>query len=425
MFLSAAGLPLQPSFRLLVICFSAFGASLPMVWVSLAKLLLVATGLVILLLQLAKPRQSQALAGCWTAYSILACVLAFAASLLWSDAATGLALAAFVKHSKLLVVLLLITLIRTAQEARLAMMIFLLGQGVFVATSWAMAGGLSIPWASSDWATEPRFKYVVYSTYLDQSIIFAASAAVFWHLRALWPQFRHLAALMAVLALLNTLLLLDGRTGYSVALTMITLAIMWALPKKMRLVAVLVVPVLILSAAALSSGKVSKRLSDMVSESQSYAQQGDAESSSGFRLNAWKRSVQAIWLAPVAGHGVGSWTVTIKRLEGPSAEKVFGTNDASNPHQEYLLWGVELGAAGILLLLGVMGAALRDAQCFARSIKRATLSLLAALAVACLFNSALYDALVGDYFCVALGLLMALGLRTNNEAGGLMPKANM
>jgi hypothetical protein len=31
------------------------------------------------------------------------------------------------------------------------------------------------------------------------------------------------------------------------------------------------------------------------------------------------------------------------------------------------------------------------------------------MAVACLFNSALYDDLMGDYFCVVLGLLMALG----------------
>jgi len=407
-----------------VICFSAFCASLPMAWVSLAKLLLVTTGLVVLLMQLARPRQPEALSGCWTTYAILACVIAFAVSLLWTDAATGLALASFVKHSKLLEVLLLITLIRSAQEARVAMLIFLLGQGFFVVTSWAMAAGLSIPWASSDWATVSRFRYVVYSTYLDQSIIFAASAAIFWHLRTLWPQFRHLAALMAGLALLNTLLLLDGRTGYSVALTMMTLAIMWALPKKMRLMAVVLAPVLILALATLSSGKVSKRLSDMVSESQSYAQQGSAESSSGFRLNAWKRSVQAMSQAPVIGHGVGSWTLTIKRLEGPSAEKVFGTNEASNPHQEYLLWGVELGLAGILLLLGVIGAALRDAQRFAPPIERATVSLLAALAVACLFNSALYDALVGDYFCVALGLLMALGLRTNREADGLMPKAS-
>jgi hypothetical protein len=32
--------------------------------------------------------------------------------------------------------------------------------------------------------------------------------------------------------------------------------------------------------------------------------------------------------------------------------------------------------------------------------------------VACLFNSALYDDLMGDFFCVSLGLLMALGARS-------------
>jgi len=31
--------------------------------------------------------------------------------------------------------------------------------------------------------------------------------------------------------------------------------------------------------------------------------------------------------------------------------------------------------------------------------------------VACLFNSSLYDALIGDFFVVTMGLLLALGLR--------------
>ena len=36
-------------------------------------------------------------------------------------------------------------------------------------------------------------------------------------------------------------------------------------------------------------------------------------------------------------------------------------------------------------------------------------STVVALAIACAFNSSNYDALIGDFFCVLLGLLLALG----------------
>jgi O-antigen ligase len=36
--------------------------------------------------------------------------------------------------------------------------------------------------------------------------------------------------------------------------------------------------------------------------------------------------------------------------------------------------------------------------------------MLAIFAVVCLFNSTLFDALIGDYFCFQLGLLLALGV---------------
>ena len=412
-----------PSFRLLVVCFSAFAASLPMAWVSLAKLMLFITCLIFLIFQLVVANGGKFAPKLWAGYAILAAVLAFAVSLFWSVAPSDVALVAFTKHSKLLEVLLLISLIRTEREARLGVIVFLLGQALFLASSWAMAAGWQIPWASSDWATEPRNRHVVYSSYLDQSILFATSAAIFWHLRGLWPRWRYLATMMAALGATNALFLLEGRTGYTVALTMLTMAIVWAIPKKMRLIAVLIVPVMILAAAYSVSTKISQRLSDVVSESQSYAHQGRNESSSGFRLNAWKRSLQAISEEPLMGRGVGSWTVTIKQLEGPSALKVFGAGNASNPHQEYLLWGVELGVGGIMLLLAIFWGGIRDALGFVQPVMRSTLSLLASAATACLFNSALYDALVGDYFCVALGLLFALGLHSSPVKQMTLPKA--
>ena len=88
--------------------------------------------------------------------------------------------------------------------------------------------------------------------------------------------------------------------------------------------------------------------------------------------------------------------------------------ERSNPHQEYLLWGVQLGVPGIFLLLALMISIMKDTLSMETQAARATQSALLALAIACLFNSSLYDAQIGDFFCVVLGLLLALGLHPQN-----------
>ena len=45
----------------------------------------------------------------------------------------------------------------------------------------------------------------------------------------------------------------------------------------------------------------------------------------------------------------------------------------------------------------------------------------AALLIACLFNCALYDALIGDFFCVVIGLLLALAAHPGAMANTLAP----
>jgi O-antigen ligase len=382
-----------------------------MAWISLGKLVIFAAGLIFLGSRWRQNSSDSALRKLWTIRIILFILAAFALRLFWSEATHDNALLAFFKHGKLLEIVMLVSLIRTTQEARLALTAFLVSQAIFIVSSWLMVAGVPIPWATSQWETVPQMKYVVFSTYLDQTLMFAGSAAILWHLRRFFPPVPWIAALIAVAALINILFFQEGRTGYLAALTVISLAIMWALPQRLRLAALVMVPVMLIAGVYLGSTQMQDRVSKAVSESQSYAVQGAMESSSGFRLHAWRRSVQAIMQSPLSGHGTGSWTLSVKRIEGADASKVFGEGSTSNPHQEYLLWGVELGIGGILLLLLLIGGVIRDALSFEPPVMRATLSVVAVMGVACLFNSSLYDALIGDYFCVTLGLLLALGIR--------------
>jgi len=402
--------------RFFLICFAALTVSLPMAWVSLGKLVLFVTCLGFLGRQLLRNEHDGALDALWSVRVILLVVAAFALSLCWSEAPLDIALPAFVKHGKLLEIAMLVSLIRTRPEARQVMLVFLLSQAIFILTSWAMVAGLPIPWATSQHDVMPTYRYIVFSTYLDQTLIFSATAAVFWHLRAEWQCWRRAAALLAAAALVNTLFLQEGRTGYAAALTVLTLAIMWELPKRMRLAALLLTPLLLLTVLYEGSAQVQDRITQAINESQSYRDQGSSDSSSGFRLHAWHRSVQAMLENPLTGTGVGSWTLTVERLEGADADKVFGTNLSSNPHQEYLMWGVELGSGGLLLLSLLIFCLLRDALTFELPVMRATVSVVLVMAVACLFNASLYDALIGDFFCITLGLLLALGVRRDNQA---------
>jgi len=394
------------SFRLALICFSAASVALPIAWISIAKVLVLVFGLGHLVARAKHGEFPHLFHEKRTAIVICVALGAFLTSLFWTKADMGIALLALAKHAKLLVILMLIILIRTRYEARVGVMAFVAAQSFVLASSWSLAAGLPVPWVN-----DPIGRYVVFSSYLDQSIMLATVAAVIWHLRndGLWPAW--LAGALSIAALADTLLLLDGRSGFAVAIAMLTLAAVWAMPKKLRLPALVATPILVLGSLYLGSSHIQNRVELIINESKAYSQQVETETSSGWRLNAWQRSIQAIQEQPLLGHGVGSWAVTVKRLQGENSKSVFGAGNASNPHQEYLLWGVELGIGGTLLLIALLLSLAMDARRFTPGVQKALWSAISAMAVACLFNSSLYDDLIGDFFCVLLGLLLALGMR--------------
>ena len=401
--------------RIALVIFLALAVSLPIAFLSLAKVLIFLAALAYLLKELLLRRPPVHLLRLSTGYVILIAMLLWGASLLWTGAGLEDALVAFVKHGKLVTIPILIYLVRSQREAKWGVAALLAGQTWVLFSSWLMAFDVPLPWVMRvSGPADPLTQFVPYAdSYLDQSIMLASTAGVLWHLGRGHASLGKWSKCLALAGLFNVLVLMPGRTGYILAIVTVCLAALFEIPAKLRLVSSVVIPALLVLALFYTLPQFQQRVGQAAHELGTYNTSPDVHSSVGARLNMWKLSLQAIAERPWTGHGVGSWSPVAKRLYGTGGNALFGAGNVSNPHQELLLWTVELGIAGTLLFLGLLYALVSDTRALPTPVRRAIRSLMVMLLIACLFNSPLYDDLMGDYFCIALGLLLALGLRDN------------
>lgn len=392
--------------------FLSIAISLPMAWISIAKLVLLITGLYILFKNW---RQKLPVLGSATTKLMLLVGLAvawFGLSALWTSAPLSYAIHAWLKHAKLLIIPLLLLVLAHRETVQLAMQTFVGAQGIVIALSWLLFAGIPLPTLTLSEVLGP----VVFATsYIDQSAMFAVASALAWHLRheKLWPKW--LSYLLPALGLCNILFLLPGRTGYVMVVALVALAFWWMLPKRFRWYSVVAIPVTLLIAELITPSQSRIGIEKVADEVTRYAQKADTSTSAGWRLNAWYTSLQAIALRPVQGYGVGSFVPAVRPFQAANGDAVFGESLSSNPHQEFLLWGVELGVGGTLLLLVLLVGISRSVKTQNVAIRHATVSVVVVVLVACLFNSALFDDLMGDFLCFSLGLCLAFGCASHSH----------
>ena len=403
------------SVRLYLICFAAVALALPIAIISLAKLLALLGTTVVLLHGWLRPAMRAELSLASVTPTILLALLLLTLSALWSTGSSDEVLTALAKHARLILIPVILSLARSRRDALIAMGFFVGGQIFLLGSSWLLYAGVPLPWVMSKEAGIcDTCSFAVFSSYLDQSIMSAVLAAVCWHLRSLAPtRYRTaLALLVAALALVCVFFIFQGRTGHLVAIALVLLAMVWEFPRRLHL-RVMLIGLLLLVAIAAGSSRMGERFREVGSSMQPAHPGSKHTLSTDVRLDLWQRSLQSLAESPWKGTGVGSWNREFARQEAIHA-KAMPINEASkqhhNPHQEYLLWGVEMGLPGILLLCALFVALYRDSQKLAAPERRALQSVLLALLVACLFNCALHDAMIGDFFCITLGLLLALGL---------------
>lgn len=218
---------------------------------------------------------------------------------------------------------------------------------------------------------------------------------------------------LAVLALINGTLVVQGVTGYLVfgalALYLGYLAKGWRGLAGAAGVAAALVTVLILTPGAFQA-----RVARIQSEIAQWRPGAvDGLSSAGTRLEFYRVSVAIVLDRPLLGHGTGSFTKAF-------ADK---TRDVAalpsrNPHNEYLHLMVQLGLVGLAALLYLFVTQWRLAPGLASPLEfRLARGLIVMMVVGCLFNSWLMDHTEGLLYAWLTGLLFA-GLESPDTRNG-------
>ncbi len=248
--------------------------------------------------------------------------------------------------------LVLGSLLRTPQWRRRALIAFALAMCLVLLISYGMDFGL-IPQRAVT-LTQPNMRNTVFKEYTQQGVallIFGSMALAAAMDTPSSPRKIFFYA-MALLVIVNVVWMLESRTAY---LTLIALLAFWAwrtfIKSRMNLQAVLAsfaLAVVALATIWFTPPIRDRLVLSVAHEVEIYAHRR-TPSSTGIRLELWRRTLPIIAAAPVFGNGLNQWAPLYRRsIEGLPDFDAFLMG---HPHQDMLLILAEQGLAGLLIYL--------------------------------------------------------------------------
>jgi O-antigen ligase len=327
--------------------------------------------------------------------------LVTALGVLWAGDTGGDAGVYLGKYSRLLLLPVLVSLLTDPRDRQRALMAFAAGLLVTLALSYALWLGLLPP--GKPFTAETASNATVFKKHIAQNTLMAFGMLLFavfaW--RAMPGRSRWLWIAAALLAAVNVLFMVYGRTGHVVLATLAAVAAAQLFRWRGVVAAAIAIP-LALGALYSLSPAVQKRVDMGVSEAQRWKPDNAASDSVGLRLELYHYSLPILLEHALLGTGTGGFPKAYAQRAGDTV------SHARNPHNQYLLTAIELGVVGLAALLFLLvqhgRASARLAVPDERLLAR---GLLALMAVGCLFNSQLLDHTEGVFFVWLSGVLFA------------------
>jgi hypothetical protein len=339
-------------------------------------------------------------------------VLLFAlglAGLVWADASWPERLDGLSGFVKLLVVPLLIAQFSRSDHGTRVLMAFLLSCIGLLAVSaiWTIFPGLP---------TGSGTTGVPVKSYIIQGLEFGLCAAVLVELAFEKAERGALMSCIGLLALAGAFIadILFVAASRTALVVVAALILVYGFRRSgwKGLLAALLFGTAVASIAFASSSYLRGRVEGVYLESLLY-EEHNAVTSSGERLAFWKHGVNSIRLAPLIGHGTGSIRGEFHReaagYTGPLGEI------SSNPHNQTLAVGMQVGVIGMLILWAMWLAQLRFCR-GAGLIAWIALAVVVQNFVGSLFNSLIFDFTEGWLYVVGFGVTAGMLLRERTRA---------
>ncbi|CAI1115985.1 O-antigen ligase family protein [Serratia proteamaculans] len=241
--------------------------------------------------------------------------------------------------------------------------------------------------------------------------VFMALAALLWlsHTftctgKRLWGY-----AGLALLATVNVLLMVQGRTGY-VALTVGIGVWLLLTLRRAQQIAVFACGMLAIALLVMTPNRAMERLTLGVQQIQgcvlASAQSAyhACDNSMGQRTAFAREALQLIKRSPLLGNGAGSFWYG-------NPETGYGVH---NPHNEYLLETVQSGLLGLMVFLTWMWCCYRAAWRLTTNHRNLFVAVISSYMACHLFNSFLLDSSEGHLFVIIAALLSSLSITTTS-----------
>jgi O-antigen ligase len=308
----------------------------------------------------------------------------------------------FTVYSRLLIVLIIISLINDEKWQFRCWIAFFTGAFFTLASTYAGVW-FKLPWSKSE-GTGLGVNHNVFYDYIAQGVMtsFLAVVSLSYLLTEKEPRRRIFWLVALMLSVFSITHLIPGRTGQVVCLVALTGIIIAALPKRQAIRA----SALIFSLGALfsiTSPVLLDRFSLLLTEVQLY-KQGELITSIGMRLAMWSHSIGFFMDQPLWGHGTGSYRLLTEKI---FTDPVMCMFSCVHPHNQFLFFGVEHGLPGICLYAWFLFSIFRVSKQLKKRHNLILIGLLIIITVDSFINTPFWITGQRNFYVATLGLTLA------------------
>lgn len=338
-----------------------------------------------------------------TAIASIALFAVGALSLTWAGPLAADHWDQLLEYSRLLYVPLLITLLQSEAWRQRAWKALLTGM-LITLVAYLLDIWFEVPGTGS-YGTHTAGQGVFYH-HIAQGMMLSFLGAYGLH-RALQSdekRSRRLFWLAVALATLAGLITVgQSRTGQLSVLVSYFLVVLTHMPRRMRVWGV-AATIVVAGVLVMSSERMQERFALAFKETATFQQDGEY-TSVGARLKAWQFSADLFQQSPWLGHGIGAYRPLA--YEHFAQSPICRLGVCEQPHNQFILTGVELGTLGLLALAAFLIAPLRVQTEPGSIAADLTLPFLAIFLVTACFDSSLKIQGQAFFTMTVLGLLLS------------------